>query len=204
MMILARRGLPALLFLLLYACSSGPELPRLANDAVILAFGDSLTHGTGAAPDESYPAVLMELTGRQVINAGVPGEVSAEGARRLPSLLDRHRPDLLILCHGGNDLLRKLGRDRLAANLRSMVEAARSRDIPVVLIGVPEPTVFMMSSAKVYGTLADELELPFEAKLLPAIESDSALKSDPIHPNAAGYRKLAEGIAAFLQETGAI
>lgn len=93
--------------LVLSACDSDPQqLKQLRPNDVILAFGDSLTLGVGAEAKLSYPAQLSRLLARKVVNAGVSGEVSAEGARRLPDLLDRYEPDLLILCHGGNDLLR--------------------------------------------------------------------------------------------------
>jgi len=68
-------------------------------DATILCFGDSLTHGNGADPDEAYPAVLAELIGRTVINGGVPGEVTAAGVARLPGLLDEYHPALVVLLH---------------------------------------------------------------------------------------------------------
>ena len=91
--------------LLTCACSKTPQMTKLSPDATILAFGDSLTFGTGAGESESYPAVLNRLTGKKVVNAGVPGEVSSTGILRLPELLDRDHPALVILCHGGNDLL---------------------------------------------------------------------------------------------------
>ena len=76
-------------------CGPSTEpLPRLSPDAVILAFGDSLTYGTGANGYQSYPAVLEELTGRTVINAGEPGEISAHGLQRLPREVESEEPDL--------------------------------------------------------------------------------------------------------------
>jgi acyl-CoA thioesterase I len=197
-----------LLFCLITLCSACtqpvPRIARLAPDAVILAFGDSLTFGTGANTPESYPAVLAGLTGRRVINAGIPGELSAEGAQRLDALLDREHPQLLILCHGGNDLLRRLDPQQTNAQLRHMIEAARQRGIAVVLIGVPEPKLFNRHSAPYYATLAEEFRLPLEAETLARIEGDNALKSDGVHPNAQGYRQLAQAVYALLHQTGAV
>lgn len=193
----------AALLLLLAACSTPPTLPRLPAGAVVLAFGDSLTYGTGADSGQSYPAVLTALAGRRVINAGVPGEVSAEGFARLPALLDEHRPQLLILCHGGNDLLRKHVEQDLARNLRAMVEAARSRGIAVVLVGVPAPGL-LLSVPELYAVLAKEQRLPYEAEALRTILGDRALKSDPVHPNAEGYRQFAQRLHALLRAAGAL
>ena len=127
------------LVLLLTSCSKTVQLPLLAPDATILAFGDSLTAGTGAGDAESYPAVLSSLTGRKVINAGIPGDVSASGVQRLPELLELERPALLILCHGGNDLLGRVNHQLIADNLRSMIRIAGERRISVLLIAVPSP-----------------------------------------------------------------
>ncbi len=246
------RHVLAVLLLTLTACSAPPTLPRLPTGAVVLAFGDSLTYGTGADDGQSYPAVLAALTGRRVVNAGVPGEVSAAGLARLPAVLEEHRPQLLILCHGGNDLLRKRSDDsrdgggraasgdrmdaggrataasdipvsrgtcasrtspgavagtaaeqELTRNLRAMVEAAHARGIAVVLVGVPAPGL-LLSVPDLYAKLAQEQRLPYEAETLRTILGDRALKSDPIHPNAEGYRKLAQRLHALLREAGAL
>lgn len=183
--------------------ADAPALPRLSRDATILAFGDSLTFGTGAARSESYPAVLERLTGREVINAGLAGELAAEGLLRLPRLLDEHAPDLLILCHAGNDLIRRRNPENTEASLRKMIGAARERGIPVLLIGVPAPGIFL-SSARVYENLASELDVAFDGDVLPDILSDPSLKSDPIHPNAEGYRRMAERLFERLTELGAL
>jgi lysophospholipase L1-like esterase len=187
------------------ACTdSTSQLPPLSAEDVVLAFGDSLTHGTGADSTQSYPAQLAQLIGRKVINAGVPGELTVSGRQRLPALLDRYRPGLLILCHGGNDLLRKLDLDATRNNLQAMLAAAQARDIPVMLLGVPGPGLFLLESAELYGELAEQHGIPYEGDIIPAVESDNSLKADPIHPNAEGYLLIAEAIVRLLRDSGAI
>jgi len=200
----ASRFLVVLLVFTLYACSdSVPGLPRLSDDAVVLAFGDSLTYGSGATREQSYPAVLSRLLRRKVVNAGIPGEISADGLRRLPKFLDQYQPQLLILCHGGNDMLRKLDREKLLSHLREMIRIARSRDIAVVLVAVPEPGL-LLESAAFYPELAREFEIPIEDDSLSDILADRSLKSDAIHPNAAGYQQFAQSLFELLQKNGAI
>ena len=191
--------------MLLSACTdSTPRLPQLAAHTVILAFGDSLTYGTGADKNQSYPAVLSKLTGRTVINAGIPGEVSAQGLERLPALLDRHRPELLLLCHGGNDLLRRINSAITRSNIEAMIEAATQRNIPVLLIGVPKPGLMFLDTAEIYSELAVKYNLVYEDEILPDVESDSALKSDQIHPNADGYQRIAAAIYYLMTKSGAL
>ena len=179
------------------------KIPKLPGDAVVLAFGDSLTFGTGATPDKSYPAALERKIGRKVIAAGIPGEVSAAGLARLPEVLDEVKPKLLILCHGGNDMLRKLSIKQAADNIRAMISMARSRGMEVVLLGVPSPGLFL-STADLYDDIAKEMKLAYEGKAIAKILSDSALKADTIHPNAEGYQRLADAIAEVLKKSGAI
>lgn len=188
---------------LLTSCSKTAQLPLLAPDATILAFGDSLTFGTGAGETESYPAVLSSLTGRKVINAGIPGEVSASGVRRLPELLDRERPALLILCHGANDLLGRQSHLLIADNLRIMIRSARERGIPVLLVAVPSLNLSLKPPA-LYIELSREFQIPVELTALPHILGKSSLKSDHVHPNAAGYRILAEKLVTLLKKSGAL
>jgi len=198
------RRLAALLVALLAACGAGqPKLPRLAPDAVVLAFGDSLTFGTGANPGEGYPARLEALIGRKVVSSGVPGETTAGGLARLPAALEEAKPQLVILCEGGNDFLQKLDEAQAADNIRAMVRLARARGAQVVLIAVPKPGL-LPSPADFYSAVAKELRLPFEETALRKILTDNALKSDLVHPNAAGYAKLAEAIAGLLRKTGAV
>ena len=138
------------------------------------------------------------------MRAGVPGEVTAEGLARLPGVLREANSDLLILIHGGNDLLRRTPQERIAANLRAMVQLPRERGAAIVLIGVPDLGLILGRSAGFYEELAEELEIPYDGAALPAILKQPNLKSDAIHPNAQGYRKLAEAVAALLRKSGAI
>ncbi|TSA11545.1 MAG: arylesterase [Betaproteobacteria bacterium] len=198
------RACSLLLAVTLAACGgSVPKLSKLPADAIVLAFGDSLTFGTGAQPETSYPAVLEKLIGRKVWSAGVPGEVSAAGLARLPSALDYYQPRLLILCHGGNDFLRKLGDAQAAENLRAMIRLAKQKGIDVILVGVPKPGL-LPSPPDFYAEIAKEFRLPYEDTALKTILRDSELKSDIAHPNAKGYAKLAESIAALLKKSGAV
>ena len=189
--------------LLLAACGKTPQLAKLPNDAVILAFGDSLTFGTGATAGTSYPAVLEQLIGRRVVAAGVPGEITAEGLKRLSDVLEEEQPKLLILCHGGNDLLRKTGEAQAEANLRAMIALAKAKGIQVLMVAVPKPGL-TFSAPAYYEKIAEELNLPIETDVLRSILSSSSLRSDQVHPNAAGYRKMAEAIAELLKSAKAI
>ncbi len=192
------------LALALAACSgSTPKLPKLAPTDVILAFGDSLTYGTGAGESESYPVVLSQLIGRPVVAAGFPGEVTAGGLERLPDVLDEVKPRILLLCMGGNDMLRGTGYAGAEANLRAMIKVAQERGISVVLIAVPQPALFS-GNAPFYEAIARDNRLPLEGSVLKSLMYDNDYKSDPIHPNAKGYRKMAKAIAELLRDAGAV
>jgi lysophospholipase L1-like esterase len=181
-------------------CGGSAQIKNLPADAVILCFGDSLTSGKGASEADTYPSALSRLTGYAVINAGVSGELSSEGLERLPSTLEAHKPDLVILCHGANDMLRKRAPEEIAPNLSAMINITKQFGADVILIGVPEPGIFL-KPAPLYEDIARQHGVPCEPTIIGEIVGDGALKSDYIHPNAAGYRKLAETIAALIEES---
>ena len=125
------------------------------------------------------------------------------GVSRLPEVLEKEKPALLILCHGGNDLLRRLDKQQTAKHLRAMIRLAREQGVAVVVIAVPSPGI-ALSPPSFYREIAEEMKIPFEEKALTMVLSDGSLKSDYIHPNAAGYHQLAESIAALLKKSGAV
>ena len=200
----AQRFFVALITILFVAaCDRAPTLPKLSPHDVIVAFGDSVTHGTGANADTAYPAVLAGLTGRAVVNAGVPGDTTASALLRLPDVLAEHRPRLVLLCLGGNDMLRKHPAAATENNLRLLVQTIRASGASVVLIGVPEPKLFG-GAPNFYARVAEDMGLPLEQDVFSDVLRDNRLKSDPIHANAAGYQQVAERLAEFLRKAGAL
>jgi len=196
--------LAALAALCLAGCGSDvPRIGKIGAGDVILAFGDSLTHGTGAKAEESYPVILGQLIGRTVVRAGVPGEQTAGGLARLPDVLDEHRPKLVIVCLGGNDMLRKGTPANIEVNLREILKTIKARGLDALLIGVPPPAV-ITRPPDFYSKLAKEFGIPYEGDIVTSVLYKPDLKSDPIHPNAAGYRKMAEAVAELLRDAGAL
>jgi acyl-CoA thioesterase I len=194
------RVFPLLLLLLLLplfvACERSPG--PLPEGAVILAFGDSITYGTGAGEGEGYPAVLERLVGRKVINAGMPGETTAEGLKRLPGVLAEVRPHLVILCHGGQDMTQEIEAGALIANLREMVRLIQQSGAEVFLIAVPPPAAYFQPAA-FYNQIARDMKVSIEVNSLSHVLSRNEMRSEGLHPNAKGYAALAEAISKRLK-----
>ncbi|MCG9714292.1 arylesterase [Shewanella insulae] len=192
-----------LLLAVVFWPSGGPSLAPLAGGARILAFGDSLTRGVGASPGMDYPAQLQTMSGRVVINAGISGETSSQGRERFARVLDETAPDLIILLEGGNDFLRNVSAEQVEANLSGMLAQAQRRDIPVVLVGVPQKSLWL-ETAPLYGQLAAQYNPLFIEDFLTELLKLSEVKSDAIHLNDEGYRRLAEHLYQRLQQAGAL
>ena len=202
---------PIVLSTLLAGC--GRRQPRarpVPRGATVLALGDSLTFGTGAPNDAAWPAVLAGLTGWNLINAGVPGDTSAQGLQRLPALLDEHRPALVLVGLGGNDFLRRLDANAARDNLRRICEASLAAGAQVLLIAVPRPTalaafVGALDDHPLYAELAAALKLPLHAGDeggWAEVLGDARWRSDAIHANAEGYARFAQGLAARARRVG--
>jgi len=172
----------------------------LPLETKILAFGDSLTAGYGVSKEQSYPAMLATLLCSEVINEGVSGEMSEQGLARLPLLLEKYKPDILILCHGANDILRKKDLIKAKENVRHMVKLAKEKGVYVLLVGVPTYDILSFNTASFYYEIAKEEGLEIEDRALEKILGSDELKSDQVHPNALGYELMAKNIAKILSE----
>jgi len=194
----------SLLFIFfLTGCSDAPKLTRLQQHDVILAFGDSLTQGVGVSKQHSYPSVLESLSGVKVINAGISGETTSEGLNRFADVIEQHAPAIVILLEGGNDILQNKSLDETQANLNDMIDIAKSYGVEVVLIGVPQKSLFS-NSAPLYQALADKHQIVFEPSLIARLMKKPSMKSDYIHFNKAGYEAMAKAIHQLLKENGAL
>jgi len=175
----------------------------------IVAFGDSLTAGYGMEIEEAWPARLQERLDREglalrVVNAGVSGETSSGGLRRLPWVLDREpAARVLVLALGGNDGLRGVPASVMAENLRAMIRDAEERGLAVLLAGVPTAPELGPDYAEefraAFREVAEETRTPLLENLLDGVAGDPALNQDDrIHPNAEGARRLADNVFAAI------
>ena len=195
--------------LALAACGGGGKESPLPSGSRVLALGDSLTAPHGVQPQEAWPVLLGQKTGWTVINGGISGNTSAQGLERLPGLLEEHQPQLVLVSLGGNDMLRKQPQGQTVANLERMIDMARGKGARVVLLATPRPSlagaVFNnLSAAEFYAEVAKDRKVPLIKDALPEVLSDTALKGDQLHPNAAGHARLGELIHADLKKIGLI
>jgi acyl-CoA hydrolase len=181
---------------------------RLPAGATVLAIGDSLTRGQGADGQgyaEQLQPLLAQQPGRQdisVANLGINGEQSAGLAARIDAALAEHRPAVVLITSGGNDFLRRAAEEDTRRHLADVVRKVRAAGAHAVLFAVPRPSLAaaagLPSDHPVYETLADELKLQVLPGVVAGVLSKPELRSDQIHPNAAGYALMAAAAAEAL------
>ena len=184
-----------------------PEAPKAPKSPRIVFLGDSLTAGLGLPVDQSYPSLIgQELKKRgyqyEVVNAGVSGDTSAGGLRRVDWSLEGD-VRVLVLALGANDGLRGLPTDEMKKNLRAVLDVAKQRGIRVVLAGMEAPPNngpdYARAFRKVYSDLAEEYDVRFVPFLLHGVAGNPSLnQGDGIHPNATGARMVADLVLAEL------
>ena len=198
------RALPVLLLALLFAVA----LPAAGGEHVVVALGDSLTAGLGVAPEEAYPALLEarlrhEGFDYRVVNAGVSGDTSAGGLRRIDWAL-KLRPDVVIVALGANDGLRGQPPEALRDNLTRIVARAKVSGARVLLAGMRVPPnygdEYARAFAAVYPQVARATGAPLAPFLLDGVAGDARLnQADGLHPTAEGQRVIAERLWPHLK-----
>ena len=170
-----------------------------SHNANIIAFGDSLTAGYGAQPGEDYPSRLSSITGLNIINAGVSGDTTESALARVDTAIVARDPRIVLVGLGGNDYLQGVAITTTEANLRTIIHKSQSAGAMIVLLGYRFPSL-NADYEKMYKQIAGDEHCLFIPNLLRGIESNPALKSDEIHPNARGYQLIAERVAGPLKK----
>jgi len=219
------RTLAAIVIGLAMAAACGRETPRQAEPASggsprddarpapagrpkVVFLGDSLTAGYGLDASQAYPSLVQQRLREagitaDVVNAGVSGDTSAGGLRRLDWALDGD-VEVLVVALGGNDALRGLSTDELRRNLAAIIGRARERGVTVILAGMEAPPnlgrTYTSAFRRVYRDLAAEYRIALIPFLLEGVAGRPGLnQADLIHPNAEGARKIAALVWPFVE-----
>lgn len=194
--------------LTLMSCSKENKVyPMLPDPITVLSFGDSITYGYGANKGQDYPSRLAAITGWKVINAGVCGERSDQAKFRIAQVLQETQPQLVIIEIGGNDFLQLRSEKDIKQDIKSIIQTVKKENIPMALVAVPnlswmEFITNKPTDATLYKSIAEEEKIILIPYLLSNILEKKELKFDQIHPNARGYKLMAEGIAERFKTIG--
>jgi lysophospholipase L1-like esterase len=174
-----------------FLTSTHQDFDSLSAGQRIIAFGDSLTFGTGASSGKDYPSQLSEMISRPVINAGVPGDTTARALKRLERDVLAHSPDIVLITLGGNDLKNGIDAETASDNLKMIVSLIQNQGARVIIGGLSIP-FRDRGFGRAYEKLADETGATLIPNILEGILGNRKLMSDPIHPNDAGYNIIAK------------
>ena len=203
----ARVGGAGLLLVTLAGCGRDKKTAQpVPPGSTVLALGDSLTFGTGASAETCYPTVLAGLTGWNVVNAGVPGDTSAQALARLPALLAEHQPKLVIVSIGGNEFLRKLPESDTRTHVHAICKQALAAGAQVLLVAVPRATVAaalgQMTDHALYAEVAKDLKIPLQREAWGEVLAQPDLRADAVHANARGYAQFARSVQGTAAAVG--
>ena len=203
----ARVGGAGLLLVTLAGCGRDKKTAQpVPPGSTVLALGDSLTFGTGASAETSYPTVLAGLTGWNVVNAGVSGDTSAQALARLPALLAEHHPKLVIVSIGGNDFLRKLPESDTRTHVHAICKQSLAAGAQVLLVAVPRATVAaalgQMTDHALYAEVSKDLKIPLQREAWGEVLAQPDLRADAVHANARGYAQFARSVQGTAAAVG--
>ena len=183
-----------------------------SNDSTILIIGDSLSAGLGVTYNQAWPSLLQNRLKKegyliQVLNAGISGDTTSGGVQRLPVLLDKYTPEIVVIELGGNDGLRGTSINSIESNLRSMIEVALGRGAKILLIGMQLPPNYGNAYATSFQNLFPQLAIEYKIglverliqRMMNEIWQQSLMQLDGIHPTTEGHIQIEKIIWASLQ-----
>jgi acyl-CoA thioesterase-1 len=159
----------------------------------IICFGDSISFGYGVNQGEDYPNALAKLVGYPVINAGVDGDTSADGLKRIDSDVLEKEPIIVVVEFGGNDFLKKLPKEETLKNIALMVDKIHAKGVMVAIVDISAGMFFREYRIALHK-LARQKGAIFIPSVLNGIITSPQLKSDFLHPNADGYTLVAKRV----------
>jgi lysophospholipase L1-like esterase len=175
-----------------------PIKNRLPSSEVIVMLGDSLTAGAGASPGKSWPELISEKLGKPIISAGISGDTTGGGLARLQRDVIARNPGTVILCLGGNDLLRRVPGPEILSNLEKIIEQCQDQGAMVLFAGVQGLPLFSSFGSE-YKALARKRGVIYVPNILGGILTNRKLMADQIHPNSEGYEIMADRVVNALR-----
>jgi len=184
-------------------------LSSIAQAQSILIVGDSISAGFGINPEEGWVALLEEKLQTEnspysIINASISGDTTTNGLARLPSLLEKHQPEITIIELGGNDGLRATPPTRISENLTKMIELSKATNSKVLLVGIQLPPnygdAYLARFLAIYPELAEQHQVAVLPSIVEKVGGNAELmQSDGIHPNSAGQPFMLEAVWEQLE-----
>lgn len=180
------------------------------NQNTLLIMGDSLSAAYGVQTEQAWVALLKKrldsrgFSGWEVVNASISGETTDGGLRRLPDLLTRHKPEIVMIELGGNDGLRGFPPQVIRQNLSRMIEQSQAIDADVLLVGMQIPPNYGKPYTEAFSAIFSELAQRFETALVPFFlaniyDQENLMQNDDIHPTAEAQGQLLDNVWPVLE-----
>ncbi len=169
-----------------------------SNGTTIVAFGDSLVYGVGATHGNDFVSILSKRIGQSIINLGINGDTTASGLARIDIALEKY-PRLVIILLGGNDYLQKIPPEQTFSNLELIIDKIHQSGSAVLLLGVRGGLLRDRYDAR-FRDIAKKHQTGFVSSVLDNLIGNDKFMSDTIHPNDAGYIKIADKVEPVLKK----
>lgn len=190
-------GIALIGVVLFFIFRKSPDITNYPPEGkTIVAFGDSLVEGVGATAGNDFPSLLSKKSGVPIINMGTPGDTSAEGLARVEEV-NKQDPKIVLVLLGGNDFLRKIPREETFKNVDDIVVKLQSEGAVVILLGI-QGGILSDQYDEYFEKIAEERGALYVPNVLSGLFGHNEFMSDAIHPNNAGYEKIAEKIYPVL------